>query len=231
MQQTSLNLIAIGVFAITLSSLLMPLFNISPAIPALAVFGILSIATLDTLSWRGKGVNLLLDMFARFSPEYRDRIIKHEAGHFLVAYLLGIPITGYTLSAWEAFKQGQSGQGGVSFAPQEFTSPLAAIIIQRYCTVWMAGIAAENIVYGTSEGGAEDRQKLQEVLSAMGRSVNECLQQERFCILQAKTLIQEHLTAYESIVAAMQQRKSVEECLTLINEQLSINNQQSPITN
>jgi hypothetical protein len=59
----------------------------------------------------------------------------------------------------------------------------------------------------------------------MGSSVNECLQQERFCILQAKTLIQENLTIYESIVIAMQQRKSVEECFTIINEQLSMNNQ------
>jgi hypothetical protein len=224
MQQTSLNLIAISVFVMTLSSVLGPLFNISPTIPAIATFGILSFATLDTLSWRGKGLNLLLDWLARFSPEYRDRIIKHEAGHFLVAYLLGIPITGYTLSAWEAFQKGQPGQGGVSFAPQEFTTPQAAIIVQRYCTVWMAGIAAENLAYGSAEGGAEDRQKLQEVLSAMGRSVNECLQQERFCILQAKTLIQENLTIYESIVIAMQQRKSVEECFTIINEQLSINN-------
>ena len=218
MQQTSLNLIAIGVFTMTLSSLLGPLFNISPAIPAIATFGLLSIATLDTLSWQGKGVTLLLDWLAGASPEYRDRIIRHEAGHFLVAYLLDIPITNYSLTAWEAFKQKQPGQGGVTFADAELTSPLSPILIQRYSTVWMAGIAAETLVYGSASGGADDRQKLQTVLATMGRPASESLQQERFCTLQPKTLIQEHWAAYEALVTAMAQRTPVAECCQAIEQ-------------
>ncbi|MBD1941800.1 ATP-dependent Zn protease, partial [Coleofasciculus sp. FACHB-712] len=46
MQQTALNLIAIGVFAMTLSSLLGPMLNISPTIPAIATISILGLATL-----------------------------------------------------------------------------------------------------------------------------------------------------------------------------------------
>lgn len=221
MQQTALNLIAIGVFAITLLSLLGPFFNISPAIPALATFSILALATLDTLGWQGKGVTLLLDSLAGTSSDYRARIVKHEAGHFLVAYLLDIAITGYALSAWEAFRQGQPGQGGVTFGEPNVTAPMPPILIQRYCTVWMAGIAAETLVYGTAEGGAEDRQKLQGVLSVLGRSGSECLQQERFCTMQAKTLIQEHWAAYEALVTAMEQRTPVAECRLLIEQHSS----------
>ena len=218
MQQTALNLIAIGVFALTLLSLLGPLLNISPAIPAIATFGILSIVTLDSLSWQGKGVTLLLNSLASASPEYRQRIIRHEAGHFLVAYLLNISITGYVLSAWEAFRQGQPGQGGVTFAEPNLTTPVPQIFIQQYCTVWMAGIAAETLVYGSAEGGAEDRQKLQGVLASLKRPASESLQQERFCTLQAKTMIQEHWAAYEALVTAMEQRTPVAECCQLIEQ-------------
>ena len=110
MPQTALNLIAIGVFLMTMTSLLGPIFHIPPVVPAALTFGILSLATADTLSWNSRGVSLLLDLFA--SGEQRQRIINHEAGHFLTAYFLGIPITGYTLTAWEVLKQGQLGRGG-----------------------------------------------------------------------------------------------------------------------
>jgi len=223
MQQTSLNLIAIGVFAMTMFSLLGPLFNISPAVPAIATFSILSLATIDTLSWQGKGVNLLVDWVAGASPQYRDRIIRHEAGHFLVAYLLDIPITGYALSAWEAFKQKQPGQGGVTFAPPDLTSSTLPVLIDRYCTLWMAGIAAETLVYDSVEGGAEDRQQLRDVLALVKRPNSEILQKERLAILQAKTLIQTHWTAYEALVTAMEQRTSVAECCELIQQHKKTN--------
>jgi hypothetical protein len=103
--------------------------------------------------------------------------VRHEAGHFLVAYFLGIPITGYTLTAWEAFKQGQPGLGGVTLIQKLPTDALAVgemrLTLERFCTVWMAGIAAETIVYGSAEGGVEDRQKLKEALFALGRPVSE----------------------------------------------------------
>jgi hypothetical protein len=29
--------------------------------------------------------------------EYRNRIARHEAAHFLVGYMLGVPVAGYSL--------------------------------------------------------------------------------------------------------------------------------------
>lgn len=37
-------------------------------------------------------------------PEYKKKVITHEAGHLLVAYLLGLPIRGVVTSAWDARK-------------------------------------------------------------------------------------------------------------------------------
>jgi|SRR4028119_1424189 hypothetical protein len=223
MEQTALNLIAIGVFGMTLSVLLGPMLNISPAIPAITTLGVLSLATLDSFRFQGKGVTLLLDLLAGARSEHRDRILRHEAGHFLVAYFLGIPITGYTLTAWEAFKQGQPGLGGVTFDSQEL-SPDALnvgamrLTLERFCTVWMAGIAAETLIYGGAEGGGEDRQKLTEALILLGRPASESPVKERWATRQAQTIIQEHWESYEALVTAMEQRASVAECCQVIQQ-------------
>jgi hypothetical protein len=223
MSQTTLNLIGISVFVLTFSSLLGPLFNLSPVVPAIAIFSLLGLATLNSFSPKGQGGILILDWLASFSPQHRDRIVRHEAGHFLVASLLGIPVTGYALSAWEAFKQGQSAQGGVSFDDQELASQLeqgtlSVQLLDRYCTIWMAGVAAETLVYGAAEGGADDRQKLKAVLTPLGFSASAQEQKQRWAALQANTLLQENWSVYEALVAAMQQRADICECCRVISQ-------------
>lgn len=227
MSQTALNLIAISVFILTFSSLLGPLFNLSPVVPAIATFSLLGLATLDTFSLQGKAGNLLLDWLASASPEHRIRIVRHEAGHFLVAHLLGVPVTGYALNAWEALKQRQTGQGGVSFDDQELASQLklgtlSAQLLDRYCTIWMAGVAAENLVYGSAQGGADDRDKLRTVLTPLGFSGSAQQQKERWAALQARTLLQANWSAYESLVGAMQQRADMTECCRIIQEGVEV---------
>lgn len=225
MSQTALNLIAISVFLMTISSLLGPLLNLSPTIPAIATFTLLGIATLDSFSWEGKGGNIILDWFANFSPRHRERIVHHEAGHFLVAYLLKIPIKDYTLSAWEALKNNQSGQGGVSFEDLELRKELekgkiTPVMLERYCTIWMAGIAAEKIIYQKVEGGKDDRNQLQNILSSLGFSNSHSQQKQKFCALQAKTLLENNWSAYQALVKAMGNRTPVHECIKIIESEL-----------
>lgn len=222
MSQTALNLTAIAIFLMTMTALLGPMFNLSPTLPAIATFSLLGLATLDSFSLQGKGGTLVLDWFASFSPQHRDRIIRHEAGHFLVAHLLGIPVTGYALSAWEALKQKQPGQGGVSFDDTEVASQLAqgtisTQLLDRYCTIWMAGVAAETLVYDRAEGGADDRQHLHTVLSSLGFSAASVELKQRFCSLQARNLLQQNWAAYEALINAMRQRADVAECRNLID--------------
>lgn len=222
MSQTAINLVAIFVFLMTFSSLLGPLIHLSPTIPALATVTFLGIATLDNFSFQGKGGTIVLDLVARFSPEYKERILHHEAGHFLVAHLLEIPVTGYTLSAWEAWKKGQPGQGGITLEDSELTAQIengkiSAQMLDRYCTIWMAGIAAETLFFNSSEGGNDDKSKLIEVLRVIGFSEAGYQQKQRFHLLQSKTLIQENWESYQALVAAMRERVSVEECKKAIS--------------
>ncbi len=226
MSQNTLNLVAISIFLVTLSTLAGPLFNLSPTIPAIATFTLLGLATLDSIGLQGKGGAVISDLLAWTSPQNRDRILHHEAGHFLVAHFLDIPVTGYTLSAWEALKQKQPGLGGVTFADDELASELQqgvlkAQLLDRYCTIWMAGIAAETIVYSNAQGGADDLGKLRKVLTSIGFSATAQEQKKRFSALQAKTIIEENWTAYEALVNAMEQRVSVDECRIIISSNTS----------
>ena len=222
-EQISLNLVAICVFGLTISSLVAPLINIPSTIPIALLAAIFVGATVDNFFLKSTLATLIVDTIlqgrgfanAGTKAEYRQRIIHHEAGHFLVAYLLGIPITGYTLTAWESFRQGQSAQGGVMFAPPQ--ANISAQLLQHYCTVWMAGIAAEKLIYDRSQGGSEDRQKLRGVLFVAGKQQQEIVKQENLAALQAKTLIQTNWEAYQALVTAMSDRTSVADCCARID--------------
>ncbi len=224
MNKTTLNLVAISIFLMTFSILLGPLIHLSPTVPAVATFAILGVATFDSWNFEGRGGNLLLDWIGGFSEEYRERILHHEAGHFLVAYILGVPVTGYTLSAWEAFQQKQKGFAGVTFDDVELFSQfeqgmITTRILERYYTIWMAGIAAENLVYNDASGGADDKSKLMEVLKSLGCSESTRNQKQRFSVIQAKTLLENNWSAYEALVETMRERATVEECSNILIKQ------------
>lgn len=227
MNQTALNLIAIAIFTITMSALLGPLVHLSPVIPAGLAFSLLVLGTIDTLALQNVGSTILIESIEGISPEKRDRIVRHEAGHFLVAYLMNIPVTGYALNAWEAWRQGQMAQGGVRFNDGELLvqlqkGQLSAQLIDRYCTVWMAGIAAENLAFESAEGGLEDRGKIRTVWTQLKRPLTEANLKERWATLQAQTLIEQHQQAYEALVEAMKQRICVEECCKILEKTLKI---------
>jgi hypothetical protein len=144
MNQLSLNVLAVTIFAMTMSVLLAPVLRISEGWPAGIILAILILTTLDAVAAQSKGSTIFLDVIARFSPEHRDRVLRHEAGHFLVAYQLGFPVTDYSLSAWEAFRKGNGGQGGVQFDATALeaeleTGKLSAQMLDRLCMAWMTG--------------------------------------------------------------------------------------------
>ncbi len=221
MQQTALNLIAIGIFLVTMTSLTGPMLHISPLIPAGVTVVVMGLATVDTLNWQSRGATVFLDFFA--SAEQRQRIVDHEAGHFLAAYLLGIPITGYTLTAWDALRQGQVGLGGVSFDQQAVGDRLndpqeMNLLLERLSTTLMAGIAAEKLIYKEAQGGNVDRQQLRQMMTEVGVPAPTHEQRERWALLQAENLLKRYQTTHRELAEAMSQRQSLEECYQVIEQ-------------
>lgn len=221
MSQTTLNITAIAIFSITMMSIVGPMAGLSPAIPALIAAVMLCAATVDRFGWEGRGGTLLIDWFAQFSPDHRMRVIHHEAGHFLIAHLMDIPVTGYTLSAWEALRQGRQGRGGVEFDTQEVETylrqgALPAEILERYNAVWMAGVAAEQMVYGDAQGGSDDRQIVRQLWRQL-KQPTEAETRIRWGALKAKTLLEANRPAYDALVSAMDNKDSLDHCIDLIS--------------
>ncbi len=227
MSPVTLNIVAIAIFSITMMSLFGGIFGLSPAIPAAITFGLMGIATVDTLALEGRMGTLLTDGFSQFSEDHRQRVLHHEAGHFFIAHCLGIPVTDYSLSAWEAFRKGQPGRGGVQFSTDNLNEQLqqgalAAETVETYCTVWMAGIAAEQLVYGRAEGGFDDRQSLRILWQQFQRPQAECEVKSRWAALKAKTILESHRDEYDALVEAMNRRAPVDECVEVLPESVAI---------
>jgi len=219
MSDSRLNLVAIAVFLMMMSALVGPLVHLSPAIPAVTTVIVLGLITADQINWQGRGTDFFVGLWQ--SKAERQRIVCHEAGHFLVAYYLDIPITDYSLSAWEVFKQGQSGLAGVQFDTRELQTqcqnwqqrPQA---LERWATVWMAGIAAEKITYGEAQGGDGDRQQLRTAFRLAGLPEANLPQKESWAFLQAKNLLETHGEAHQQLQRALQERRSVADCCQLL---------------
>ena len=219
MSDTAVNILAIAIFLMTLSVLLGPMLSLSPLIPSVMTLTLLGLVTLDQWGWQGQGTTLLLGSFT--TKTQRQRILHHEAGHFLLAYLLGIPIQDYSLSAWEAFRKGRSGQGGVEFIPQDLTEPLQdwqerPLLLERWALVYLAGIAAEQVIYGQAIGGQEDRQQLYALFQQAGLPPSQYSAKESWALLQAKNRIQEHRSQYDLLVQSLAERQSVDACYRIL---------------
>ena len=222
MRDTTLNAIAVVIFGMTMASLLGPLVHLSPALVAGVAATGLGVFTLDQLNLQGRIGNLITDALAWFSPEHRQRVIHHEAGHLLAALLLEIPVQAYTLTTWEAWRRGLPGQGGVIFGLGDgagngvLPATLTPQRLDRYSQVWMAGLAAEQMVYGNALGGDGDVQALRQLWQGLGKSDLEATVKQRWATLQAKTLLETHRDAFDTLVNAMAERASVDTCRELV---------------
>ncbi|KAG6701534.1 hypothetical protein I3842_08G169800 [Carya illinoinensis] len=188
--------------------------------------GLLFLWTLDSVSFDGGVGSLVLDTIGHtFSQKYHNRVIQHEAGHFLIAYLVGILPKGYTLTSLEALKKEGSlnVQAGTAFVDFEFVEEVnagkvSATTLNRFSCIALAGVAAEYILYGVAEGGLADINKLDMLLKSLAFTQKKADSQVRWSVLNTVLLLRRHELARAKLAEAMSMGKSVGNCIGIIEE-------------
>ncbi|OMO99032.1 hypothetical protein COLO4_13563 [Corchorus olitorius] len=191
--------------------------------------GLLFLWTLDSVSFNGGVGSLVLDTIGHtFSQKYHNRVIQHEAGHFLIAYLVGILPRGYTLTSLEALqKEGSLNiQAGTSFVDFEFleevnTGKVSATTLNRFSCIALAGVATEYLLYGYAEGGLADINKLDLLLKGLGFTQKKADSQVRWSVLNTILLLRRHEVARAKLAEAMALGKSVGSCIDIIEDNIN----------
>ncbi|KAG6549910.1 hypothetical protein Mapa_008420 [Marchantia paleacea] len=185
---------------------------------------ILGLGVADGIYLGGTGTAQVLSLW----PPYKRRVLVHEAGHVLVAYLLGCPIRGVVLDAMQAMKMGIQGQAGTQFWDETLENELredklTGASIDRYSIVLFAGIAAEALVYGEAEGGESDENLFKSVVSQLQPpwSPAKMSNQARWAVLRAFTLIKEHRNAHKAIVEALERGAGLGSLIKTIEEAMA----------
>jgi hypothetical protein len=227
MNVTATDLLAIAIFTITMMSLVGTMVGLSPVVPSAIAISLLTSWGVDIGFFQGKfGAYAQAWLRAR-SPQYRERVSYHEAGHFLAAYVLGFKITSYAIAGIVGRSLGeilsdhafQGIEGGVEIEIVDGSSfnNLNGNSIDRYSTVYMAGIAAEQLMCeGETEGGLDDRQRLRKVIANLPHPMT----QERWALLNAKNLLSDRRSALVVLASKMLTGATVEDCCQAIDEVL-----------
>lgn len=155
------------------------------------------------------------DRLARVDPEYRKRIARHEAGHFLVGYACGVPVGSYDLGIDQSHVNFMEGKlerkifQGARLTEREVL-PLAVIS--------MAGVAAEALQYDEVMGQSADLFDLQRLLNRVEPKLSDAAQQEitRWAVFQAATILTNNRSAFEALTDKMLEGASVVDCLKTI---------------
>ena len=94
-----------------------------------------------------------INAFSSLFPDFRDRVLRHEAAHFLIAYLLGVPIVDYSLDISSPhtdlleYRLQRKLVGAQRLSDEE---------IDALAVIAMAGVAAEATVFPEVTGQTAD---------------------------------------------------------------------------
>lgn len=177
--------------------------------------GGISIVTLAIGSTAPGLLDVIINKFSLVFPDYRERTLKHEAAHFLIAYLLGVPVTGYSLDL---------GKEHTDFAEAKLQrrmaggSGLETSQVNVLAVICMAGVAAEGLNYDKVIGQNGDLRLLQRILRRSEVKMNDTTQMDvtRWAVFQAAEMLKENDAAYVRLMEAMKNRASVPKCIEAI---------------
>ncbi|KAL0052535.1 hypothetical protein WJX82_003532 [Trebouxia sp. C0006] len=197
------------------------------------VVAVMFVVVGDQVGNNGGIEGLVVDTAGRYlNKTYAQRIALHEAGHFLIAYLVGLLPKVYTLSTLDAVQRyGKFNiQAGTQFCDKSFSEEIAkgqisSTSLDRYTCVALAGVSAEYLKFGRAEGGLGDVQQLDALLRAIGFTQKKTDGQIRWAVLNVTSLLRRHSRTHQKVAHAMAEGRKAHLCQRAIEcEAASLSN-------
>lgn len=202
-------------FAVATALFTVPLIFLPTLAPTISFELPLSLLAASLLSVWALDNLLLQNAISRAASQQfsgQSRVAFHEAGHFLVAYLLGFPVEEYSLPSTSDVIFGE--RPGVTLGEcTQAGDPF------QVAAAGLAGMAGELVIMGDSEGGATDLGDVSRGIRACSREIVSRVWLEgvvRWGLVQAVLLLRQHEQAHRQLAEAMKERRSVEECVEVL---------------
>ena len=154
-----------------------PLLGLSPWLITLAAGLALTALTVDAARFSGRGGHLLAEALPGGEARLR-RIAVHEAGHLLIAEAEALPVKRVLVGNLACLQAGVAAAGSTEFEPPS-QAKLPLEQLRRWSRVLQAGMAAEQLLYGASIGGADDRALLGRLWGLSGHDVDTAQREQR----------------------------------------------------
>jgi len=161
-------------------------------------------------------LEVAIDRVNRLDAGYRRRLYRHEAAHFLVGYLYGLPVVGYSMGTPTARTP------HVEFAEFQYGRRLRGALaegeLERLAVTAMSGIAAEGLEFERVQGGAADLLELQRTMDRQEPKLSAGDQQKltRWAVREAALALRREASAYDALTAAMERGDPVDACIRVI---------------
>ena len=169
----------VAVAGVSLTAVVGPLLGVSPWLIALGAGGALAGLTLDAARFGGLGGHLLAEALPVGLGRARlRRIAIHEAGHVLLAAENDLPVQQVLVGSLACWREGLRANGSTQLEPPA-SAKLPLEDLRRWSRVLQAGMVAEQLIYGGSHGGADDRALLGRLWGLSGYDVTTAQNEQR----------------------------------------------------
>lgn len=186
--------LAVGL--ISLAAILGPALGLSPWIVTLIAGLGLGGLTLDAARFGGRGGHVLAEALPGGRARLR-RIAIHEAGHLLVARQEEMAVRQVLVGSLACLRAGLNTSGSTELEPPAHAK-LPAEELRRWSRVLQAGMVAEQLIYGQSVGGNDDRALLGRLWGLSGQDVDTAQREQR----RARREVETQLRASEQQLQA-----------------------------
>ena len=167
----------LAVALVSLAAILGPALGLSPWWITLVVALGLGSLTLDAARFGGRGGHVLAEALPGGQLRLR-RIAIHEAGHVLVARQDAMAVRQVLVGSLACLRAGLNTSGSTELEPPAHAK-LPPEELRRWSRVLQAGMVAEQLIYGQSVGGSDDRALLGRLGGLSGHDVDTAQREQR----------------------------------------------------